>query len=366
MAVRAGAGIFHGVTGITCSGWYLGARPPLVKSATITNGVAHNPGSGIPVTAQFPISPGTLPEECEIPTVYIYSFGIQHRLPFQTVLDVSYVGNSGRHLSFSRPFNFVTPEVFAANLGKDLRPFLPCRGLAAFNIVEPSVTSSYSSLQVAARKRSGQFTFGLAYTLGKIIGFGNEGVAGGAQGPFNIRAERSELEESRRHHIVITHTWELPWFRPQTGLLGRILGGWSISAVWAANTGRPFAPGLTSAPRQVATRPDVVGDWRLPEEERTLFRWFRTEAFRRPADFTYGNSGKWVIRGPGTIDLGAFALKNVRIRESLQAQLRIEAFNAMNHMNLESVNTTLGQSAFGQINSVGSQRYLQLGVKLNW
>lgn len=366
MAVRAGAGIFHGVTGITYSGWYLGARPPLVKSATITNGFADSPASGIPVTAQFPISPGALPEEYEIPTVYIYSFGIQHRLPYHTVVDVSYVGNSGRHLSFSRPLNFITPDVFAANLGKDLRPFLPYRGLAGFNIVEPSVTSSYNSLQVAAHKRSGQFTYSLAYTLGKIIGFGNEGVAGGAQDPLNIRAERSELEESRRHNIVITHTWDLPWFRPQRGLLGRILGGWSVSGVWTANTGRLFAPGLTSAPRQVATRPDVVGDWRLPEQERTLFRWFRTEAFRRPADFTYGNSGKWVIRGPGAIDLGAFALKNVRLTENVQAQLRVEAFNALNHMNLESINTTLGQSAFGQINSVGSQRYLQLGAKLNW
>jgi len=365
-ALRAGAGIFHGVTGIAYSGWYLGARPPLVKSATVTNGHADNPGSGIPVTAQFPIAPGALPEQYEIPTVYIYSFGVQRQFPWQMLLEAGYVGNAGRHLSFSRPFNFITPEVFAANLGRDLRPFLPYRGLDAFNIVEPAVTSSYNSLQVAARKRSGQFTYSLAYTLGKIIGFGNEGVAGGVQDPRNVRAERSELEESRRHNLVLTHTWELPWHRAQRGLLGRLAGGWSISGVWTANTGRLFGPGLTAAPRQVATRPDVVGDWRLPESERTLFRWFRTEAFARPKDFTYGNCGKWVVRGPGTIDLGAFALKSVRIREGLNAQLRVEAFNAMNHMNLDGVNTTLGHAAFGQINSVGSQRYLQLGAKLQW
>src|SRR5437016_4310332 len=34
-AVRGGAGIFQGVTGITYSGWYLGARAPLVQASTL-------------------------------------------------------------------------------------------------------------------------------------------------------------------------------------------------------------------------------------------------------------------------------------------------------------------------------------------
>lgn len=186
LAVRAGAGVFHGVTGIAYSGWYLGARAPLTQNSTITNGSADNPASGVPLNVQFPIDAGSLPVDYKIPVVYNYSFGIQTVLPYKTQLDLSYVGNSGRHMSFSRPLNFLTPQEQAAHQGVDLRQFLPYRGLGSLNLVEPSATSSYNSLQAAVRRRSGALTYSVSYTLGKIIGFGNEGVAGGIQDPLNV------------------------------------------------------------------------------------------------------------------------------------------------------------------------------------
>jgi len=366
LAVRAGAGMFHGVTGIAYSGWYLGARPPLTQSSTITNGSADNPASGVANTTRFPIDAGSLPTDYKIPVVYNYSFGIQTVLPYKTQLDLSYVGNSGRHLSFARPLNFLTPEQQAARQGVDLRPFLPYRGLGGINLVEPSATSSYNSLQTAVRRRTGALTYSVSYTLGKIIGYGNEGVAGGIQNPLNVRAERSELEESRRHYAVIMHTYELPWFKSQNGWLGRALGGWSFTGVWTGTTGRLYAPSLTAVARQVATRPNVVGEWRLPADQRTIFRYFDTSAFARPADWTFGNAGKWVLRGPGSIDLSAFALKDVRVVERVKVQLRIESFNVANHMNLSDINTQLGNRAFGQISGVGAPRYFQFGAKVLW
>ncbi|MFN7939441.1 MAG: TonB-dependent receptor [Bryobacteraceae bacterium] len=366
LAIRAGAGTFHGVTGIAYSGWYLGAREPLVSNTSISNGVADNPASGIPNTTRFPISAGSLPYDYPMPTMYNYSFGIQTLLPYKTQLDMSYVGNTGRHLSFSRPLNFLTPEQQAANQGVDLRRFLPYRGLNSLSLVEPSATSSYNSLQISARRRTGDLTYSLSYTAGKIIGYGNEGVAGGIQDPLNVRAERSELEESRRHYAVLMHTYELPWFRKQQGLFGRVLGGWSFTGVWTLTTGRLYGPSLTGVARQVASRPDVVGEWELPKSERNIFRYFNTGAFARPADWTYGNSGKWVVRGPGSIDLSAFALKDVHIVERVKLQLRVESFNVANHMNLQDINTQLGNRAFGQISGVGAPRYFQFGAKVIW
>lgn len=366
IALRAGAGIFHGVTGLVNSAWYLGARAPLTEQTAITNGMADSPSSGIPNTTQFPINAGALPVDYKIPTMYNYSVGIQTVLPYQTQLDVSYVGNGGRHLSLGRPLNFLTPEQQKAHQGVDLRPFMPYRGLGTLSLVEPSATSSYNSLQTAIRRRTGGLTYSFSYTLGKIIGYGNEGIAGGMQDPMNIAADRSELEESRRHYAVIMHTYELPWWKSQRGLFGRVLGGWSFTGVWTVTSGRLFQPSLTAAGGQVATRPNVVGDWELPENQRTLFRAFDTTAFERPAAWTYGNAGKWVLRGPGSIDLSAFALKDIRILENMKVQLRVESFNAMNHMNLGGFNTQLGNRAFGQINDVGSPRYFQFGAKLIW
>jgi hypothetical protein len=368
MAIRAGAGAFNGTTGIAYSGWYLGgARAPFVQSASVSNGLADNPGSGIPNTTQFPINAGSLPTDYKIPTLYHYSFGIQRQLSFQTVLDLSYVGNTGRHLSFGRELNYLTPEVFAAHQGVDTRQFLPYRGLGSLYIVEPSATSQYNSLQVLVKRRTRSgLSYSFAYTLSKTIGYGNEGVAGGAQDPRNLRPERSELEESRRHNVVATHTYDVPWFKSQKGPLGRALGGWSVNGLWTWTTGRLYGPTLNSAPRQVAIRPNVVGDWYLPPEQRTANRWINTAAFARPADYTYGNAGKWVLRGPGTFDLSAFALKEVRILERATLQFRLEAFNALNHPYLTDIQTTFGNSDFGQTSGWSSQRYVQLGVKFMW
>ncbi len=362
-AVRGGGGIFQGVTGIAYSAWYLGGRAPLVQSATLSNGLADNPGSGVPNTTLFPINANALPVDYKIPTVYSFSLGIQRQLPFSMLLDVSYVGNTGHHLSFSRPLNFLTPAETAAHQGVDTRPFLPYRGLGSINLVEPSATSQYNSLQLLVKRRTASLSYSLAYTLGKNTGYGIEGIAGGVQDPLNIRAERSELEESRRHNIVATHTYDVPWFKAQKGLAGRVLGGWSLNGVWTWNTGRLYGPSLTGAPRQVATRPNVVGEWYLPEDQRTPFRYFNTAAFARPADFTYGNAGKWILRGPGAFDFSAFALKQVRVVERGTLQFRLEAFNALNHPYWTDLNTTLGQATFGQVGGVSTQRYIQLGVK---
>lgn len=91
---RCIARILAAGAGIAYSGWYLGARAPLIQSTAISSGVADNPSSGIPNTTQFPIAAGSLTEEYKMPTMYNYSFGIQTLLPYETQLDVSYVGNS--------------------------------------------------------------------------------------------------------------------------------------------------------------------------------------------------------------------------------------------------------------------------------
>jgi hypothetical protein len=365
-AVRAGFGAFTGVTGIAYSGWYLGARAPLVQSATITNGNADNPAGGIPNTTRFPIDAGALPKNYDMPDVYNYSLSVQRQLPFSTLVDVGYVGTSSRHLSMSRNINAPTPETFAAHQGVDLRPYYPYLGLGSISVVEPAATGQYHSMQLLVKRRSRDLSYSFAYTLAKNSGYGIEGIAGQIQNPLNARPDYSELEESRRHNIVVTHSYETPWFRDQKGFFGRVLGGWSINGLWTWNTGRLYAPTLNSAPRQVATRPNVIGDPVLPDSQRTQFRWFNTDAFARPADYTYGNAPKWFLRGGGSFDLSAFALKEVRVLERARLQLRIEAFNALNHPYWSDIATTFGQSNFGQVTGVATQRYIQLGAKFFW
>ncbi len=368
-SVRGGAGIFHGRSGIQNSGFQLGGNAPFVQQVSISNGYIDNPGGGTLSTTQTPLNIRALPEEYKLPTVIAYSFGIQREIPGRTLVDVSYVGNSGRHLLQSFELNSLLPDVIRANQGVDLRRFFPYYGLGSLSLQEPVATSSYNSLQVAVTRRLHQgLMYGLAYTLAKQIGFGIEGPSPPPQDPRSLRLERSLTEEDRRHNLVINYSYEVPeitrkWHARQAWM-GHALGGWQISGAMTFNTGRHFNPGLTGAPRQVASRPNVSGNPNLSRGQRTLFRYFDTSVFSRPPDFTYGNSGRFIIAGPGTNNFDFSAMKNFRIREDMKLQFRAEIWNLFNHPSYNGVATTLGRGDFGQVNSYFGPRYMQLGLKL--
>ena len=62
--------------------------------------------------------------------------------------------------------------------------------------------------------------------------------------------------------------------------------------------------------------------------------WFDTSVFSPNALGTFGNSGRNSVRGPryAAVDLGL--QKTFPIAGSVQTQLRIEAFNVLNNVNL--------------------------------
>jgi len=56
-------------------------------------------------------------------------------------------------------------------------------------------------------------------------------------------------------------------------------------------------------------------------------------------------------------------LKNTNLFENSKLQLRAEAFNAFNHTNYTTVNSILGNAAYGQATAAGQKRVLQVGAK---
>lgn len=364
-AIRGGGGVFRGFAGLRDSGFQLASNPPFLRQASINNGLAANPASGVLATTQFPINITAFPDRFPLPLVVNYSLGIQRQLPGSTLLDISYIGGTGNQILRSRPLNFLLPAAQAANQGRDLRALFPYRGLGNLNLVEPAANSLYSSLQVMLRRRMHRsFSYSVAYTLAKNIGYTYQGLAAAPQDPTNYAAERSEIQESRRHYAVVNGSYDLPFFPAQRGVAGRLLGGWQVSAAATMGTGRLYTAALTSATRQIATRPDVVRNSALPSSDRGPFRWFDTTAFARPAAFTFGNAGNNTIRGPGVSTVDAFVVKNFRLVERVNLQYRAEIFNLLNHPIYTELSTTLGASNFGQVTGAASARVMQMGLKL--
>ena len=148
-----------------------------------------------------------------------------------------------------------------------------------------------------------------------------------------------------------------------------VLGGWSIGSIVTATSVVPFSPTVSGNPANtgtysVAQRPDVVGS---PNQgDRTLQRDFNVDAFVRPANFTYGNSGRNVLRGRPQKNWDFEALKTFQIVERMKLQFRFEAFTLTNTPRFGAPGNLLGTAAFGVITGAGTPRNLQFGLKLLW
>ncbi len=68
-----------------------------------------------------------------------------------------------------------------------------------------------------------------------------EGFSGfGFRDAYNPAADRASSSNDIRHRGTISGTWEIPAMRNQPGMLGRVLGGWSLSGIFVAQTGGAF------------------------------------------------------------------------------------------------------------------------------
>jgi hypothetical protein len=137
--------------------------------------------------------------------------------------------------------------------------------------------------------------------------------------------------------------WEVPYGRGKrfgsdvNPVVNQLLGGWELSTDFRFESGRgvdpfytgsdPLGLGITSG------RPDVVGDWRLPEGQRNEDNWFNAAAFKVPDNNIgrIGNAGRSVIRGPGFFSMQLGVYKNFYIKENHRILFTTTISNPFNY-----------------------------------
>jgi hypothetical protein len=149
--------------------------------------------------------------------------------------------------------------------------------------------------------------------------------------------------------------------------VNQALGGWSVQAIYQAQSGPPLSFGDIMFNGNLA---DIV----LPTDQRTLARWFNTNA-----GFTVGkaqltdNIRTFPLRltgarGPGINCWHMSAFKAFRIAERAQFQLRAEGQDALNHPLFSSPNINPNNTNFGQITGTtqAAQRTIMVGARMSW
>ena len=165
--------------------------------------------------------------------------------------------------------------------------------------------------------------------------------------------------------------WDIP-FGPgraygSDGFFSQIFGGWSVYAITTLQKGHWYTVStadLLNVGSNASQRPDLLRDpnsgSRRPES------WFRTDAFAAPPPGRYGNAGRGIVEGPGTVNVDFSLLRDFHLGEETRIQFRFEAFNLTNRTNLNSNWNTFNfnHGSFGSIGSALTARQLQFGLKI--
>jgi hypothetical protein len=363
-------------------------NPPLVSSVTISNTSLDNPAGTMPNVANATVSLRGTPYDAETPYIQQFSLDVQRELLRGMIVNVGYFGSKGTHLLGIVDLNLLPPgsaaasgvtQVINANntaaLLNGLRPF---KGYAAINAPQNFFNSNYHSLQSSLEKRfaSGSL-IKVAYTYSRNLTDNQTDRNTAPQNPYNLAADYGPAQFDRPHVFTVNYVYELPFYRDQKGLTGRLLGGWQLSGITTYSSGVPLTVSTSGVdpgglgflgPSASGPRPDMIADPNLPDGQRTFTKWFNTAAFVevpvgviRP-----GNSSRGAIRGPGFGRWDLAVSRMIKINEGLKFQFRGEMFNMFNHTNPLNVNTTRTSSQFGQVTSTRDQRLVQLGLKLNF
>jgi hypothetical protein len=353
--IRAGFGIFYDFTSESVNS--LGNNnAPIAGNLAITNTTG-----GLPTVAgNIPLSQGFLPYQPigNFPTlgssvtwfpqndpdakIMQRNFSIQQQLTSDTVLTVAYVGTDGEHLTIYPNINQPVPGPGAA-AARRLYPLF-----ASITEVSHGESSSYNGLQVIGERRFNHgLAFNAAYTWGHSLDVTSTTAAGAVQNPLCLRCDRGPSDFDIRQSLVLSWSYELPigkgkaFGRNWSDRMDTVFGGWKFNSIDTFQSGSPLSVNWgtsTEGSGGGTQRANVIGQWQIPNPGPS--EWFNTAAFGAPATYTYGNTGRNIIVGPGTnqIDFSLFKTVPLRFREGMRLEIRTEVFNLFNKPQFDNPN----------------------------
>ncbi len=426
-AIRAGAGVFYG--SLAGNEWNQpgNANPYAVRQTfqsvnsmtnvyapTMVNGAPSSfPNGDIfpyvynPKSPRFlvPASVETISETVRWPFIYQFNASVQRQLPQHVTATLAYVGTLSHHVPMMVDINYgpyvpgISGESTSAASENSRRPYdqnATGTGSLGQNIYLISTqTASYHSMQLSAtRPLTHDLTLSGFYVLSHALQSANESADGlaTAQDWDNLWEEHGPMNDDQRHVAVISGMWNLNYYHGSSFLAKELANGWTISPIYYIQSGAPFFATTGSDKNldtQNSNRPDLApgGSWQLsPHRNRAAeaAEWFNTAAFIANGPSVVGGIGpggadgnepRNYMRAPGyrDVDLGIF--HDFQFERGITFQLRGEATNAFNLVNLNApaasgppaaLGDSPSSSTFGVISGATSPRIIQVGGRLTF
>ena len=310
-----------------------------------------------------------IPKDFKTPYTHSWNLNLQQGIGQSTLVQLAYIGSAGRHFAaFTDPNRIdpVTKKRPYPNFGSMLEYF-------------PCCNTSYNALQASLKRRLARgLAFNVNYTWSHSLDQGEWGFATRPNNDHRLDLEHASSDYDIRHQIEFDYTYEIPALPAIPKIIG---GGWQLNGISVFRSGVPvnvYYPvdtagvgtdpgGLSYQPRPnlvpgVDTRPSNYG----PSNQ------INVKAFAPPADGTFGNLGRNVLRGLAVYNWDFSLFKAFPVYEKSRLEFRAEFFNIFNTPQFAAPQANLAAPAtFGQSLSTissaggyfGSNRQIQFALK---
>jgi hypothetical protein len=390
--IRAGYGVSYVYMPFSDFGAVTQRLLPFAVEPEVTGDFAHAtiPGYNFSVGGPRGVVQSGAPAEAEgidphfhWGDVQQWSLDVEHQWG-NLLLDVGYVGNDAQHLAQRYPTNYpMTP-----GLGS-VQSRVPWANYAYTDDDQSDIDNFYNAGTVRVEKRwSRGLSFMANYTWAKSLGYGSEvygtpGQESGIQDPLDKRLERGLAPDDVRNRLSISPIWELPFGKGKAFGAGApaavkyLIGGWQLNSIMGFQSGFHLsATGGAVTNMGWSTRPDQVCD---PNSNFTFSvnEVFNTSCFAKPAPLDpvnlpgltkFGTAARGTIATHPQAVVDFSIIKNTQIRERVNVQFRVEAFNLLNHPNFATYNSlpyrNFNSSYFGIVTAADDPRLIQLALKL--
>jgi carboxypeptidase family protein len=322
-----------------------------------------------------------------------WSGSIEKSLGAETTLEFGYLGSHGVHLQRSHLINNAPPGPGAIGPRRPFRTlsFLPGMELpsdivvanttfpvSGINLLENSAQSWYQAGYVNVRRRFARgWTFLANYTYAKNLSdapdFRSPMFESAApQNNANLFTEKGPACDIR-HRFAFSAVYALPSLG-KDNFISKVTKDWRVSAIYQVQSGFPFTISVFGDTANAGTllgenpiRANYTGAPVFGPGTKTADLWFNPAAFTTPAAFTFGNVGRNTVYGPGRQTLDLALQREFSITEQIKFQVRVEAFNALNHANLGTPNRFVNTPQFGTITEAATPgREIQFGARLSF
>jgi len=374
-AFRTGVGLFYNRPMINRD-TALGGNIPFQLQQAVVNGSIDAPGGA--ARREFPAIVTSQDAVFNMPRAWNWNVTFERQLPGSTTVEIAYVGRKGLYNQRKRNINQLPEGTIQANPTVNPNALRPYLGYGPISIAENSGRSEYHGLQIGVERRvSNGLHAGVGYTLSRTKDNAST-LTDVLPNTYDDSAYWSISDLDRTHVLIANWIYELPWFSDRrSGWAGRALGHWEVTGVYQYQSGMPFS--VRSNDDFAGVGPgsgnqfwNLVGDPNIDQGPFTVSApWFNAAAFARPATGTFGVQPRNLLRNPALWNFDLGIRKNVPLTRSQQLQVRVEAFNALNHPNWGSsptvgANNNPTSGSFGLVTSKFGERVIQLSMKYSF